>query len=179
MKRNRGVQRWRRFALDSAYQNHETGKHHGLLRELGVNPKDDDYSETEVIAPEASQKNFLNIGGEPNEPPLNVADSIPQRQVKTELDREPTFEEFGRTLNEMKVPAPSDDEITVDMIKTAPIQIPECIFQLLVNMWREADNEGKQKHWSPAVRKAIVLMLYKRKGIMQSLDNYRGFAYCR
>ena len=119
-----------------------------------------------------AKKTFLNIGGEPNEPPLNVADSIPQRQVKTELDREPTFEEFGRTLNEMKVLG--DNEITVDMIKTAPIQIPECIFQLLVNMWRVADNEGEQKHWSPAVHKNIVLMLYKRKGNMQSLDNNKG-----
>ena len=120
-----------------------------------------------------SQESEVIIGCEPNEPVLNVADSIPQRQVKTELHREPPFEEFGRTLNEMKVPAPGDDEITVDMIKTAPIQIPECIFQLLVNMWREADNEGEQKHSSPAVHKAIVLMLYKRKGNMQSLDNYR------
>ena len=73
----------------------------------------------------------------------------------------------------MKVPAPGDDEITVDMIKPAPTQIQECIFQLIVNMWREADNEGEQKHWSSAVHKAVVLMLYERKGNMQSLDHYR------
>ena len=53
------------------------------------------------------------------------------------------FEEFVKTLHEMKVPAPGADEITVDMIETAP---QECILRLLVKMWREADDEGEQEH---------------------------------
>ena len=60
------------------------------------------------------------------------------------------------------------------MIESAPIPIQECILRLLVKMWQEADNEGEQEHWSPAVHKAVVLMLYKRKGDFRSLDNYRG-----
>ena len=76
-----------------------------------------------------------------------------------------------KTLHEMKVSAPGNDEITVDMIKTAPIPIQECIFQLLVKMWQEADNDGEREHWSPAVHKAVVLMLYKRQGDFRSLDN--------
>ena len=79
-----------------------------------------------------------------------------------------------KTLHEMKVSAPGDDEITVDMIETAPIPIQECILLLLVKMWQEADNEGEQEHWSPAVHKAVVLMLYTRKGDFRSLDKYRG-----
>ena len=103
-----------------------------------------------------------------------MAEQVPQQQVNAELDREPTSEEFVKTLHEMKVSAPGDDEITVDMIETAPIPIQECIHRLLVKMWQEADNEGEQEHWSPAVHKAVVLMLYKRKGDFRSLDNYRG-----
>ena len=121
-----------------------------------------------------ADNNFLKISGEPNDPPLNVAEQVRQQQVNTELDREPTFEEFVKTLHEMKVSAPGDDEITVDMIETAPIPIQECILRLLVEMWQEADNEGEQEHWSPAMHKAVVLMLYKRKGDFRSLDNYRG-----
>ena len=45
---------------------------------------------------------FLKISGEPNDPPLNVAEQVPQQQVSTELDSEPTFEEFVKTLHEMK-----------------------------------------------------------------------------
>ena len=122
--------------LESAYENHETGKQYRLLRELGVNLRDDDYSGIE-----ARRQHFLKTSGEPNDPPLT---------------------------------APGDDEITVDMIETAPIPIQECILRLLVKMWQEADNEGEQEHWSPAVHKAVVLMLYKRKGDYRSLDNYRG-----
>ena len=160
--------------LESAYENHETGKQYRLLRELGVNLRDDDYSGIEAITPEACRQQFLKISGEPNDPPMNVADQLPQQQVNAELDREPTFEEFVKTLHETKVSAPGDDEITVDMIETAPIPIQECILRLLVKMWQEADNEGEQEHWSPAVHTAVVLMLYKRKGDFRSLDNYRG-----
>ena len=39
-------------------------------------------------------------------------------------------------MHEMKVSAPGDDEITVDMIETAPIPIQECILRLLVKMWQ-------------------------------------------
>ena len=87
----------------------------------------------EAITPEACRQHFLKISGEPNDPPLNVAKQVPQQQVSTELDREPTFEEFVKTLHEMKVSAPGDDEITVDMIETAPIPIPiqGCILRLL------------------------------------------------
>ena len=59
------------------------------------------------------------------------------------------------------------------MIRTPPIQVQKRIFQLLVHMWREADSEGEQKHWTPVVHKAFVLRLCKRKGDMQSLDKYR------
>ena len=79
-----------------------------------------------------------------------------------------------KALHEMKVSAPGDDEITVHMFETAPIPIQECIFRLLVIMWQEADNEGEQEHWSPAVHRAVALMLYKRKGDFRSLENYRG-----
>ena len=160
--------------LESAYENHETGKQCRLLRELGVNLRDDDYSGIEAVTPEACRQHFLKISGEPNDIPLNVAEQVPQQQVNAELDREPTFEEFVKTLHDMKVSAPGDDEITVDMIETAPIPIQECILRLLVKMWREADNEGEQEHWSPAVHKAVVLMLYKRRGDFRSLDNCRG-----
>ena len=114
--------------LESAYENHETRKQYRLLRELGVNLRDDGYSEFEAITPEACKQHFLKISGEPNDPPLNVAEQVPQQQVNAELDREPTFEEFVKTLHEMKVSAPGDDEITVDMIETAPISIQECTF---------------------------------------------------
>ena len=148
--------------LESAYENHETGKQYRLLRELGVNLRDDDFSGIEATL-KACRQRFLKISGEPNEPPLNAADQVPQQQVNAELDREPIFEEFVKTLHEMKVSALGDDEITVDMIETAPIPIQECILRLLVKMWQEADNEGEQEHWSPTVHKAVVLMLYKRK----------------
>ena len=117
-----------------------------------------DFSGIEAITPEACRQHFLKISGEPNDPPLNVADQVPQQQNSGE----PTFEEFVKTLREMKVSAPGDDEITVDMIETAPRPFQECILRLLVEMWREAENEGDQEHWSPAVHKAVVLMLYKR-----------------
>ena len=132
-----------------------------------------DYSGIEAITPEACRQHFLKISGEPNDPPLNVAEQVPQ-QVNTELDREPTFEEFVKTLHEMKVSAPGD-EITVDMIETAPIPIQECILRLLVKMWQEADNEGEQEHWSPAVHKAVVLMLYKRKGDFRSFGQLQRY----
>ena len=160
--------------LESACENHETGKQYRLLREFGVNLRDGGYSGIEAITPEGCRQHFLKISGEPNEPPLNAADQVPQQQVNAELDRKPTFEEFVKTLHEMKVSAPGDDEITVDMIETAPIPIQECILRLLVKMYQEADNEGEQEHWSPAVHKAVVLMLYKRKGDFRSLDNCRG-----
>ena len=147
--------------LEIAYEKHETGKQYRLLREL-------------AITPEACRQHLLKISGEPNDPPLNVSDQVSQQQCNTELDGEPTFEEFTKTLREMKVSAPGDDEITVDMIRTANIPLQECILRLLVKMWREAGNEGEQKHWSPAVHKAVVLMLYKRNGDFRSLDNYRG-----
>ena len=119
--------------LESAYENHETGKQYRLLRELGVNLRDDDYSGIEAITLEACRQHFLLISGEPNEPLLNVADQVPQQQVNAGFDREPTFEEFVETLHEMKVSAPGDDEITVD-IETGPIPIQECILRL-VKMW--------------------------------------------
>ena len=56
--------------LESAYENHETGKQYRLHRELGVNLRDDDYSGTEAITPEACRQHFLKISGEPNEPLL-------------------------------------------------------------------------------------------------------------
>ena len=71
--------------LESAYENHETGKQYRRLREMGVNLKDDDYSRMEAAAPEACRKHFLKIDGDPNEPPLNVADPVPQRQVKNRI----------------------------------------------------------------------------------------------
>ena len=157
--------------LESAYENHETGKQYRLLRELGVNLRDDDYSGIAAIPPEACRKHFLKISGEPHQPALNAADQVPQRQVNAELEREPTFEELVTTLHEMKVSAPGDDEITVGMIETAPIPIQEYILRLLVDMWQEADNEGEQEHWSPAVHKAVVFMLYKIKGDFRLLDN--------
>ena len=42
--------------LESAYENHETGKQYRLLRELGVNLRDDDYSGIEAITPEACRQ---------------------------------------------------------------------------------------------------------------------------
>ena len=45
--------------LESTYENHETGKQYRLLRELGVNLKDDDYSGIEAITPEACRQHFL------------------------------------------------------------------------------------------------------------------------
>ena len=160
--------------LESAYEKHETGKQYRLLRELGVNLRGDDNSGIDAITPEACRQHFLKISGEPNDPPLNVAEQVPQQQVNAELDREPTFEEFVKTMHEMKVSAHGDDEITVDMIQTAPIPIQECILRLLVKTRQEADNEGEQEHWSPAVHRAVVLMLYERKGDFRSLDNYIG-----
>ena len=90
---------------------------------------------------------------------MNVAEQVPQQQVNAELEREPTFATLVETLHEMKVSAPGEDEITVDMIETAPIPIQECILPLLVKMWQEADNEGGQEHLSPAAHKAVVLMV--------------------
>ena len=70
-----GVDGWRREAVaticaefESAYENHETGKQNRLLRELGVNLRDDDHSGIEAITPEACRQHFLKISGEPNEP---------------------------------------------------------------------------------------------------------------
>ena len=160
--------------LETAYQNDQTGKQYRLLRELGVNLRDDDYSGVEAVTPEACRQHFLKISGEPHHPSLNVAEQVPQQQVNAELDRKPTFEEFVKTLHEMKVSAPGDDEITVGMVVAAPIPFQERILRLLVKMWQEADNEGEQEHWSPAVHRAVVLMLYKRKGDFRSLDNYKG-----
>ena len=86
--------------LESAYENHETGKQYRLLRELGVNLRDDDYSGIEAVTPEACRQHVLKTSGEPNEPPLIAADQVPQQQVNAELDREPTFEELVKTLHE-------------------------------------------------------------------------------
>ena len=74
--------------LESAYEKHETRKQYRLLRELGVNLRDDDYSAIEAITPEACRQHFLKISGEPNDPPLNVAEEVPQQQVNAELDAE-------------------------------------------------------------------------------------------
>eukprot|EP00969_Alexandrium_andersonii_P150593 6659053-Alexandrium_andersonii.AAC.1 len=74
----------------------------------------------------------------------------------------------------MRVSAPGDDEITIDMIRTAPETVRRRVHKLLVDMWREAGEPGAQPHWSPASHRAVVLMLYKRKGDIRSLDNYRG-----
>ena len=53
--------------LESAYENHETGKQYRVLRELGVNLRDGDFSGIEAITPEVCRQHFLKISGEPNE----------------------------------------------------------------------------------------------------------------
>ena len=44
--------------LESAYENHETGKQYRLLRELGLNLRDDDDSGIEAITPETLADNI-------------------------------------------------------------------------------------------------------------------------
>ena len=81
--------------LEAAY---ETGRQYRLLRNLGFNLKEDDHSGIEVITPESCKKHFVKIGGDPNEPVLSVTESVTQKQVRADSDREPSFAEFRKTL---------------------------------------------------------------------------------
>ena len=71
----------------------------------------------------------------------------------------------------MKASAGGEDEISIEMIRTVWEEIGDHTCKLVRKMWRQG-SEGEE--WSEETCRAIVWLLWKQKGKIKDLDNYRG-----
>lgn len=71
----------------------------------------------------------------------------------------------------MRESAGGNDEVTIGMIRAAPDEVRREVYSVLVRLWEQADTD---EVWEAEVLRAVVIMLYKREGDAQDLNNYRG-----
>ena len=96
------------------------------------------------------------------------AKAVTQKEVRTDLDREPSFVEFKKTLKEMELSAPRDDEVTVHTIRTRPFEYKNVSPSFLFTRGeRRTVKENRNIGHRPFPRQL---------GDMPSLDNYGGVA---
>ena len=133
--------------------------------------------QAEAVTPAQCKEHFLKIGGKPNDPKLDVALDLEQMDVQWDLAIAPEYAEFSATMKTMKVSAPSSDEVPIDMIRNAPERTQMRILELLQNMWIEADLPDEEAtHWDLSVHKALVLMLWKKKGSIKDFAQMSGIS---
>ena len=162
--------------LEWATQNGEVGKQYGLLRELGVFMRGS-VLEAESVKPEDCKDHFLKIGGEKNDPEEDLVTTMIQEEVQEYLADSPTREEYSQAVKGMKESSAGDDEVTISMIQLGPKELDDEVYALVCELWEEGVSgraETSPDFWDERVHRAIVLMLYKKKGDRTELDNYRG-----
>ena len=89
--------------------------------------------------------------------------------MDSKLDMEPSETEYELAITAMKDSAGGADEVIIGMVKAAPSDVKRAIFTLLKKMWHTP--EGIE--WELSTTRAIVIMLWKRKGSPDDLDMYR------
>ena len=116
---------------------------------------------------------MLAVGGKPNIPPEPWP--LPEGfEEATHLKETPSFEEFEKSTAAMKISAPGADEINIDMVRAASVEVREEIWQCLCELWVSGGEDGDQPAWSQMVRTGKVHMLWKGKGSRLDGNQYRG-----
>ena len=90
--------------------------------------------------------------------------------VDSQLDMDTSETEYELALSVMKDSAGGADEVTIGMVKAAPSDVKRAIFMLLKKLWHTPE----ETEWESSTTRAVVIMLWKRKGSPDDLDMYRG-----
>ena len=154
--------------IEWARMNNDMGKVYAGIRQLGLRMKEDSKIDSSMIEPGKARQHFLEIGSE-NTAGLSSLGSVSSVPVDPQLDVEPSETEYELALTAMKDSAGGADEVTTGMVKAAP-SVKRAIFTLLKKMWHTP--EGIE--WELSTTRAVVIMLWKRKGSPDELDMYRG-----
>ena len=156
--------------IEWARMNNDMGKFYSGIRQLGLRMKEDSKSDSSTIEPGKARQHFLDISGSENAAGLSSLGSVSSVPVDSQLDTEPSETEFDLALSVMKNSAGGADEVTIGMVKAAPSDVKRAIFMLLKKMWHTPEDT----EWEPSTTRAVVIMLWKRKGSPEDLDMYRG-----
>ena len=124
-------------------------------------------TELEKFTPEQGREHFLAIGGQPNTPDEAVLQRVRPGATDHSLSTVPEDEEIERRLSEMRSSAGGDDEITVDMRMASEGKARMLDYDMVRKLWQE-------ETWGEPETRAVVSLLWKKKGDERNLDNYRG-----
>ena len=160
--------------LERAAEDNDTGRFYSLLKQIGISMKPT-CRQPQMFTPEQGTARFEKISGQPNNPSLEVVDSLAPDGPNEILAAEPDDEEIWRAAKAMKASAPGDDEITIDMIRTVWNEAGEKICKLIRKMWRQGC-EGED--WEEEACRAVVWLLWKRKGEKEIWTTTEESAYC-
>ena len=172
---------WERKAVElqrAADSNNMKGFYNGLKEVWGpkkkgpVQLKSTDGMETfsdskSVVARwnEHFQK-LLNVPGDIDQEAL---DNIPQRVIKTKLDKIPTMEEMARAIAGLKDDkAPGGDGIPAEVWKHAGDNLFSRLHQLITNAWEMGS--------VPQAWKDASIVTINKKGDRTDCGNYRGIS---
>ena len=93
---------------------------------------------------------------------------IPQAEVKTELDDLPTLEEVKMAVRQMNPgKSPGIDGIPAEVYQYGGKKVTVCLHDLFTKCW-------EQGLVPQDLRDAIIVSLYKNKGVKSDCSNYRG-----
>ena len=93
---------------------------------------------------------------------------IPQAEVKTELDDLPMLEEVKKAVHQMNPgKSPGIDRIPAEVYQYGGEKATVCLHDLFTKCW-------EQGLVPQDLRDAIIVSLYKNKGVKSDCSNYRG-----
>ena len=93
---------------------------------------------------------------------------IPKAEVKTELDVLPTLEEVKKAVRQMNPgKSPGIDGIPAEVYQYGGEKVTVCLHDLFTKCW-------EQGLVPQDLRDAIIVSLYKNKGVKSDCSNYRG-----
>lgn len=115
-------------------------------------------------------EHFLDLFHNPSEVDDAAIDSVPQRPLHPELDREPTLEETIACIKRINTnKAPGLDGVPVELLIHGGMNVHQAVHSLILCVWR---GEPAAQDWIDA----ILIMLYKGKGKKSLCGSYRGIS---
>lgn len=113
---------------------------------------------------------MLGIGGSVNNLESECFHQIPPPQhVYEVLGRPPDTDEVLSNMKKMKCSSGGKDEVRMELIRNASAEVQTEVAKLVTSLWQTPAAE-----WEPACKTALVILLYKKKGKREDLNNWRG-----
>ena len=114
------------------------------------------------------EEHFSNLYSQERYVGEGLEDEIPQLEVMTDLDNEPSLEELAKAIDELQSgKATGQDRIPAEILKELKDCLLPYLHKLLITCWRHKEVPHEMRY-------AKITTLYKNKGDKGDCNNYRG-----